>query len=232
MADFTMPSLGADMDEGTLLEWLVKPGDSVHKGDIVAVVDTAKAAVEVESFVEGVVGRLLVEPGTVVPVGTALATLESTDGAAAPRPERAQPHEPVATSTPPAAERHEAAPPEVHSPLVRRLAKQLGVDLSQVTGTGRDGRITRTDVTQAAEAARKLQPAGRRTPGRVTPYAQRLAAELGVDLASLAPSDGQPIRAADVRAAAAGAPAVASEPVVAEPAGGAPQRPAVPTGAP
>ena len=58
MTDFTMPSLGADMEEGTLLEWLVKPGDTVHKGDIVAVVDTAKAAVEVESFASGVVERL------------------------------------------------------------------------------------------------------------------------------------------------------------------------------
>jgi pyruvate dehydrogenase E2 component (dihydrolipoamide acetyltransferase) len=57
MADFRMPSLGADMEEGTVLEWLVHPGDVVHKGDIVAVVDTAKAAVEVETFVEGVVSE-------------------------------------------------------------------------------------------------------------------------------------------------------------------------------
>ena len=70
-----MPSLGADMDAGTLLEWLVKPGDEVHKGDIVAVVDTDKAAVEVECFESGVFGSILVEPGTNVPVGTPLATI-------------------------------------------------------------------------------------------------------------------------------------------------------------
>ncbi|MFI6565881.1 2-oxo acid dehydrogenase subunit E2 [Streptomyces sp. NPDC050534] len=81
MAEFTMPSLGADMDEGLLLEWLVGPGDRVRKGDVVAVVETDKAAIEVECFASGTVGRLLVDPGTRVPVGTPLAVIE---GAAAP----------------------------------------------------------------------------------------------------------------------------------------------------
>ena len=83
MAEFRMPSLGADMDEGTLLEWLVKPGDQVDKGDIVAVVDTAKAAVEVECFDSGVVSALLVEPGQRVPVGTALAVIAPAAATAA-----------------------------------------------------------------------------------------------------------------------------------------------------
>ena len=87
-----MPSLGADMDEGTLLEWLVKPGDTVRKGDIVAVVDTAKAAVEVESFVSGVVQDLLVVPGTTVPVGEVLATIGETVPAGAPTPARRRCH--------------------------------------------------------------------------------------------------------------------------------------------
>ena len=78
-----MPSLGADMTEGTLLEWLVKPGDPVHRGDIVAVVDTSKSAVEVECFDDGVVDSLVVEPGTKVQVGTVLATLATTGGAVA-----------------------------------------------------------------------------------------------------------------------------------------------------
>ena len=76
-----MPSLGADMEEGTVLEWLVHPGDTVHRGDVVAVVDTAKAAVEVETFVEGVVTELLVDVGSKVPVGTPLARI---DGAGMP----------------------------------------------------------------------------------------------------------------------------------------------------
>ncbi len=78
MADFVMPSLGADMDEGTLVEWLVKAGDVVHRGDIVAVVDTTKSAIEVEVFVDGVVEQLLVDPGTTVPVGTPLARLTAS----------------------------------------------------------------------------------------------------------------------------------------------------------
>jgi pyruvate dehydrogenase E2 component (dihydrolipoamide acetyltransferase) len=233
MADFTMPSLGADMDEGTLLEWLVKPGDSVHKGDVVAVVDTSKAAIEVESFVEGVVGDLLVEPGTVVPVGTALATIESAAQPAGVRtPQRKKAAQRAAESPPPAApaatavaEHPETTSRDVHSPLVRRLAHQLGVDLGRVTGTGRDGSITRADVTRAAEVARGRAPTAPAKPsaGRVSPYARRLAAELGVDLATLAGRNGEPVRAADVRAAAsapptpAPAPAPADEPVATAP---------------
>ncbi|WP_317440863.1 dihydrolipoamide acetyltransferase family protein [Streptomyces collinus] len=76
MTAFTMPSLGADMDEGLLQEWLVRPGDRVHKGDVMAVVETDKAAIEVECFDSGTVARLLVEPGTRVPVGTPLALLD------------------------------------------------------------------------------------------------------------------------------------------------------------
>ena len=175
-----MPSLGADMEEGTVLEWLVGPGDEVHKGDIVAVVDTAKAAVEVETFVDGVVTELLVDVGAKVPVGTPLARIG--DHAEAP-------HRPAGPAT----------------PLVRTLATELGVDLATLTGTGTRGRITRTDVQRAAAAlsSRAEEPAGapheaaaparaptprhRAEPGRrrVTPYARRLAHELGVDLAGL-----------------------------------------------
>ncbi|TVT24448.1 2-oxo acid dehydrogenase subunit E2, partial [Amycolatopsis rhizosphaerae] len=70
-----MPSLGADMTEGTVLEWLVHPGDQVRKGDLVAVVDTAKAAVDVECFTGGTVSEILVPPGEKVPVGTPLAVI-------------------------------------------------------------------------------------------------------------------------------------------------------------
>jgi pyruvate dehydrogenase E2 component (dihydrolipoamide acetyltransferase) len=204
MADFTMPSLGADMDEGTLLEWLVKPGDTVRKGDIVAVVDTAKAAVEVESFVEGVVQELLVAPGTVVPVGQVLATLAGTGpGPTAPSPAQApvEPH---------------VVPGAVHSPLVRRQAERLGVDLTQVIGTGPGGTVTRRDVTRAAAAASAPpappQPAAREVRVRVTPYARRLAAELGVDLSAVTAPTSGPIRAEDVRAAASGAAEAQSAP--------------------
>ncbi|MEC9322816.1 MAG: biotin/lipoyl-containing protein, partial [Actinomycetota bacterium] len=75
MIEFTMPALGSDMDEGTLDQWLVSPGDTVERGQVVAVVETTKAAVEVECWHEGTVGELLVPVGQTVEVGTPLATL-------------------------------------------------------------------------------------------------------------------------------------------------------------
>ncbi|HMV94264.1 MAG TPA: 2-oxo acid dehydrogenase subunit E2, partial [Thauera aminoaromatica] len=75
MFEFKLPSLGADMDEGKLLEWLVRPGDRVVKGQVVAIVDTSKAAVDVEIWQDGTVHELLVEPGTRMAVGTVMATL-------------------------------------------------------------------------------------------------------------------------------------------------------------
>jgi pyruvate dehydrogenase E2 component (dihydrolipoamide acetyltransferase) len=171
MAEFRMPSLGADMDAGTLLEWLVHPGDTVHKGDAVAVVDTSKAAIEVECFTSGVVEQLLVEPGTSVPVGAVLATIAAAE--AEPAPTVPAPVAPV----PPAGR---AEPVLAGSPLIRRLARERHVDLATVHGTGPGGRITHADV----ERSTAPPPAA---PGRVkaSPLARRLAAELGVDLAGL-----------------------------------------------
>jgi pyruvate dehydrogenase E2 component (dihydrolipoamide acetyltransferase) len=85
MTEFRMPSLGADMDAGTIVEWLVKPGDEVHRGDIVAVVDTDKADVDVEIFADGVVDEILVPPGEKVDVGTTLASIIAPDESVANR---------------------------------------------------------------------------------------------------------------------------------------------------
>ncbi|HXX89840.1 MAG TPA: biotin/lipoyl-containing protein, partial [Acidimicrobiales bacterium] len=86
MGDFKMPSLGADMDAGKVARWLVKPGDVVHRGDIVAVVETEKSTIEVEVFQAGVVEEILVPEGTEVPVGTALARIGAPAEAGAPAP--------------------------------------------------------------------------------------------------------------------------------------------------
>jgi pyruvate dehydrogenase E2 component (dihydrolipoamide acetyltransferase) len=120
MAEFVMPSLGADMESGVLLEWLVRPGDHIRKGDIIAVVDTAKAAVDVECFVTGVVDRLLVEPGAKVAVGTPLATI-TTDaaeprGPPRPRPRPHRSHRPRWPSRP----RRLSRPPMGRCPRRRR----------------------------------------------------------------------------------------------------------------
>ena len=77
MAEFRMPSLGADMEAGTLVQWLVKPGDRVKHGDIIAVVETQKGAIEIETFQTGVIEKFLVDVGTKVPVGTPLAEIRA-----------------------------------------------------------------------------------------------------------------------------------------------------------
>lgn len=205
MGDFVMPSLGADMDEGTVLEWLVGPGDQVRKGDVVAVVDTAKSAVDVETFESGVVERILVEPGTRVAVGTPLAVIGAAASAEPAEPE--VPAKPAKLAKPRIAPERKA-PPKVKaaptptvmraSPVVRRFARQVGVDLAATVGTGPDGRVTHADVQRAAAAVERP---------RVTPYARRRARELGVDLAGV-PGAGRVVRGADVEAAAVAAPAV------------------------
>jgi pyruvate dehydrogenase E2 component (dihydrolipoamide acetyltransferase) len=210
-----MPSLGADMTEGTLLEWQMKPGDEVHRGDVVAVVDTDKAAIEVEVFEDGVVEELLVAPGTKVPVGTPLARLRPLDGhGSAPGPV-----ETAATAT--AAVPAPAAPtpvvpgrvvPQVESPLVRHLAHERGVDLSSVPGTGPNGAIRREDVVAAASALASPPSAVATLGVHSSPLARRRAAELGVDLKTVAGTGpGAAVTERDVvRQAAAGAPDVAT----------------------
>lgn len=165
MGEFKMPSLGADMEKGTLVEWKVKPGDRVKRGDIIAVVETDKGAFDTESYEEGVVEKLLVEPGKKVPVGTVLATLRG-DGAPAAeegkiieakiilKEDRPNPH-------PNDFAPHDFACPTGHvrvSPLARKIAAELGVDLHTIQGTGPGGVIERADVERAA-AAGKPAPA-------------------------------------------------------------------------
>jgi pyruvate dehydrogenase E2 component (dihydrolipoamide acetyltransferase) len=152
MGTFTMPILGADMGAGTLKEWLRQPGDVLERGDIIAVVETDKADVEVEVFTSGVLEQLLVEPGTTVPVGTPLAVIsgEAETPGMAPAP----PSAPTAAPAAPApAVRKPAAPAAERllvSPSARQLAGELAVDLTAVTGTGPGGRIQRSDVEAAA----------------------------------------------------------------------------------
>ena len=154
MGEFRMPSLGADMEEGTLVQWKVQPGDSVKRGDIIAIVHTEKAEIEVEVFETGIVDRLVVQPGAKVPVGSVLAVLRTA--AEAPAPALVPP----APAAAPAPQPGEEVRPRI-SPLARKLAAELGVDLSTVAGTGPHGAIERADVERAAAAlqAAKQAPA-------------------------------------------------------------------------
>ena len=166
-----MPSLGSDMDEGTLDEWLIKPGDKVTRGQVVAIVETSKAAVEIECWHEGTVGELLVPVGRTVHVGTPLATLLAPGEAAgtAPRPQSPIPTgETTAAGLPPTA----AEPPPAAvapqrrrwvTPAAHRLAATTGVDVDTLTGTGPQGSVTIGDVERAAVVAQpKSKPAGDR----------------------------------------------------------------------
>jgi pyruvate dehydrogenase E2 component (dihydrolipoamide acetyltransferase) len=157
MAEFRMPSLGSDMEAGKLVEWLVKPGDTVARGDIVAVVETQKGAIEIETFEAGTVERLLVEPETEVPVGTVMAYIRGEGEPAAPAVEPAP-----ATAKPRAVAEPKPAPKSVQerppsrarvSPAARRRARELGIDPDILTGTGADGAVTLDDVEIAAAAS-------------------------------------------------------------------------------
>ena len=165
MADFVMPALGADMNVGTLMTWLKQPGDTVDRGDIIAVVHTDKADVEVEVFTSGVLERVLVEPGAKVPVGTVLAVIRE-DGAGPPSAPAAAAPAPAPAAKPPtgAPAKAPVAPPEARphlaiSPSARHLAEELGIDPALVEGSGPGGRIQRKDVEAAAAAREAAAPA-------------------------------------------------------------------------
>lgn len=164
MVDYRMPSLGADMESAVLVEWLVKPGDVVNFGDVVAVVETQKGTIEIQTFDEGIIDAILVEEGfDEVPVGTLLARIRrerkkvpeiATSQQAskpAPVPSANEPHS--MDQRPVVADSQRCNGQRVRiSPLARKVAEDLGVDLSQVKGTGPHGTINRQDVEDAAKA--------------------------------------------------------------------------------
>jgi len=143
MGEFRMPSLGSEMESGTLLEWKVAPGDRVRRGDIVAVVDTDKAAIEVEVFEDGTVEELLVQPGAKVPVGTPLARVRGQG-----QGQDATQAEPAPPASAPAPQARPRA-----SPAAARLARERGIDLATLAGTGPDGAIRLEDVERAGTVA-------------------------------------------------------------------------------
>ena len=155
MGIFKMPSLGADMEAGTLVEWQKKPGDFVKRGDIIAVVETEKGAIEVEVFDDGPIAKFLVEPGTKVPVGTPLAVIgkeETIPSPAVPVPSEAEP-----AQVRPAAIEAPNLVPVPASPAARKRAGELGIDVADLKGTGPSGAITLSDV----EAAQRPSSADR-----------------------------------------------------------------------
>lgn len=181
-----MPRLGADMTAGKVVKWLKRPGEQIKRGDIIAIVETDKANVDVESFVEGVLEKILVQPGDErLPVGTPLALIRAEAGAkpAAPTPAAAV-AAPAKAPVPPAPAPPVAGPPAAApailapaaagerariSPAARKRALELRLDAATLTGTGPLGRVTLADVERAAQAA----PAARAEPSPAEAAAAR-----------------------------------------------------------
>jgi len=184
MAEFLLPKLGADMSRGRLVEWVKKPGERVARGEVIAVIETDKANVEVEAFESGTLQKVLVQPGDEwLPVGTPLAVIgaaeaapppaaarpaRAPDAAPAPVPEAARPPPPAPPPEAPRAPARMPAAPRpapraaeggrLHiSPAARRRAEALGVDVATLRGSGPDGRIVLEDVEAAAGGARPAE---------------------------------------------------------------------------
>jgi pyruvate dehydrogenase E2 component (dihydrolipoamide acetyltransferase) len=236
--DIKMPALSPTMEEGTLAKWLVKVGDTVSSGDVMAEIETDKATMEFEAVDEGVIAEILIEEGTEgVKVGAVIARLAVEGEEAAPAP--------APTEEAPAADGPAA------TPTARKLAELNGVDLAGITGTGPKGKITKEDVEAviAKSGGTPAAPAPTPTPAPASaptasgerivasPLAKRIAADKGIDLAQVkgtgpngrivkddvenfTPAAAPAAAAAPAQAASAPAPAAAPAPVAIPSLGG------------
>ncbi len=167
--EFKLPDLGEGLTEGEIARWLVSEGQEIAEDDPLVEVQTDKTTVEIPSPAAGKVARILVEEGKVVPVGTVLVVI-GEDGAA-PAAEAEQPKAESAAAVPPTSSGQQGRVQA--TPLVRRLAEELGVDLASVEATGPQGRVTEEDVRRAAGSEGEGEE-GRREPLRGV---RRLVAE-------------------------------------------------------
>jgi len=182
-----MPQMGYDMQEGTVVRWHKKEGDAVARGEVIAEIETDKATVEFEAYTSGVLRKIVVEEGVAIPVGDLIAVITDPDEAlpddlaapqaaptapaAPPSPTVAAPESGTDTAAPLAAPA--PAPSEVRaSPIARRLAKEQGIDLALVNGTGPGGRIVEQDVLSFTAAP----PAPASIPAPASSPADRPAA--------------------------------------------------------
>lgn len=193
-----MPQMGYDMREGTVVRWLKKEGEDVARGEIIAEIETDKATVEFEAFTGGVLGRIVAEEGIVVPVGQVIAVITAPGEALPDDISGAKDvsdklesvvQAPAATLAPVAQSIPESETGEFRaSPIARRLAREQGLDLATITGTGPGGRIVEADVLAAGNGlSATVSVAGTKDAGevRASPIARRLAREQGLDLATL-----------------------------------------------
>ncbi|MFD6357662.1 dihydrolipoamide acetyltransferase family protein [Nocardia tengchongensis] len=192
MSEVTMPRLSDTMEEGIVAAWLKQVGDQVKAGEILAEIETDKALMELEAYEDGVLEQILAAPGTTVAIGEPIALLGDGSGASAQAPAAAPAPAPAPAAAPapaPAAAQAVSAPAAVNSsapaesgerkkssPLARKVAKELGVDITAVTGTGPGGRVTKQDVETASSTAAPVAaapavaaPAAAPAPAAVAP---------------------------------------------------------------
>ena len=186
--EITMPKLSDTMTEGSFIGWRKNVGERVERGDVIAEVETDKAVMELEAFTSGVLLKTMVKGGENVPVGTVLGLIgepgeavaeggappQTTAAAAAPSPPEAAaappatdaPPQPAASVSAPSAGQ-EGADHEKASPMVRRMAREMGIDLSQVHGSGPEGRILQEDLASTGHSdERGTSAAGSAHSGR------------------------------------------------------------------
>lgn len=194
MADVLMPRLSDTMEEGVLSQWVKREGDQVRKGDVLAVIETDKAAMDMEAYDEGVLIRILVAEGASVPIGTPIAVIGEAAAAAAaasapppvPAPDQAE----RAVVPPPAPAPPTGAAPAGRlpaSPLARKLARERGIDLTTVGGSGPGGRIVRADIEAATRKRDGTQPAPRPAAAPIRPTRSAPGIPPGESLAAVAP---------------------------------------------
>lgn len=166
ISEVTMPSMGADMTEGTIAKWLIAEGEKVSRGDKLAEIETDKTVVEMEAYSEGLLRKIIVEEGSLVQVGTVIAYIGDADdevpeapapAAEAPKAEESAPT-PAPAATPAPVQQAAPTPAPVAaapavaggrvkaSPIARKIAEEKGIDIAAVPGTGPGGRITKSDV--------------------------------------------------------------------------------------
>jgi pyruvate dehydrogenase E2 component (dihydrolipoamide acetyltransferase) len=195
--EITMPKLSDTMTEGSFIGWRKNVGDRIERGEVVAEVETDKAVMELEAFASGILLKAMAKGGEIVPVGTVLgligepgelaaeagapirtaaaaATPPPPEPSAAPATDVPPPLPAASLPTPPAG--HDGTDREKASPLVRRMAREMGIDLSQVRGSGHEGRILQEDltgpaapVTEAPKPQTELKPAADSAPAAVAP---------------------------------------------------------------
>ena len=172
MFEFKMPMLGADMDQGILLEWKIAEGDSVSKGDIIASVETAKGVIDIETFVDGVVTELMVEPNSEVLVGSVMAMFQVENDSELAADKAAtgssiDANAPAQRNSKPTATKRTASAPMIAvrtsssvtrvSPRARRLAREFNVDLANISGTGPSGSIVAEDIRFVSDSSPRAE---------------------------------------------------------------------------